>query len=64
MLDFGQVDSSPITWNVNITAGTSVGFALVDSTGVPKYSDAVTIRAGSSDSCLNSASGTGAAAAP
>ncbi|KAG7571541.1 hypothetical protein FFLO_00557 [Filobasidium floriforme] len=61
LLDFGQVENSPITWNVNISAGTSVGFTLVDSTGVPKYSDALTIRPGSSDACLSSS---GAAAAP
>lgn len=59
LFDFGQVMASPVTWPVNITAGTSIGLKLVDSQGNPFYSEAVTIMPGTSDSCINNAAAVG-----
>lgn len=59
LYDFGQVMASPVTWPVNITAGTSIGLKLVDSQGAPFYSEAVTIMPGTSDSCINNAAAVG-----
>ncbi|KAK4056436.1 hypothetical protein OIO90_002579 [Microbotryomycetes sp. JL221] len=52
--DFGELPASPAayTWTVNVAAGTSVTIRLTDSTGVPAYTEQVTIQPGSA-SCLD-----------
>ncbi|KDN53577.1 hypothetical protein K437DRAFT_265638 [Tilletiaria anomala UBC 951] len=49
----GQNQTS-YTWNVNLSAGTSVTLAIRDSTGATNFAQAVTIQAGSSTSCMSS----------
>ena len=51
--DFGQTDDNSRTWNVDLPAGQSVSLRITDSTGAINYSEKVTIREGSSTSCLN-----------
>ncbi|WVQ93649.1 hypothetical protein IAU59_000725 [Kwoniella sp. CBS 9459] len=48
-----SLTTSPVTWNVNLAAGTSITLKLTDSTGAIAYSSPLTIQAGSSQSCLN-----------
>ncbi|KAF8199580.1 hypothetical protein BJ912DRAFT_655872 [Pholiota molesta] len=45
-----------LTWNVDIAAGTSVTFALKDSTGATAYTDTVPIQAGPDSSCVTGGS--------
>ncbi|OJT11478.1 hypothetical protein TRAPUB_12030 [Trametes pubescens] len=54
--------ASPFTWSTNITAGTSVSFALTDSTGGTGQTAPVTIQSGPDNSCLTGES-TGTSAA-
>jgi hypothetical protein len=54
LIDFGQQSGSQLTWTVNVTAGTSVTYKVVDSKGNTNYNSAVTVQPGT-DSCLNSA---------
>ncbi|WVR03707.1 hypothetical protein IAU60_000702 [Kwoniella sp. DSM 27419] len=49
-----SITSSPVTWNVNLAAGTSITLKITDATGTIAYSSPLTIQAGSSQSCLNS----------
>ncbi|KAI0833455.1 hypothetical protein BC628DRAFT_1414242 [Trametes gibbosa] len=46
------LQSSPFTWSTNITAGTSIGLMITDSTGATAQSAPVTIQSGP-DTCLN-----------
>ncbi|KAF5391645.1 hypothetical protein D9757_002338 [Collybiopsis confluens] len=63
--DLGQQNTTSFTWQVNIAAGQSVGFNIVDNTGATKQSAAVAIQNGSSSSCIGqSASGSAGTAAP
>ncbi|KAM0789722.1 hypothetical protein ACM66B_006579 [Microbotryomycetes sp. NB124-2] len=59
IVDFGELPASPAayTWTVNVPAGTSVTLRLTDSTGVPAYTEQVTIQPGSSSCSLVDASG-------
>jgi hypothetical protein len=61
LVDFGTIQSSPFTWNVNLDAGTAVTIHIKDSVGADGYSGQVVIIAGSDRSCvgkpLSSASG-------
>ncbi|KJA22881.1 hypothetical protein HYPSUDRAFT_138475 [Hypholoma sublateritium FD-334 SS-4] len=41
---FDTQSGNSITWNTDIPAGTSVTFALKDSTGATAYTDTVTIQ--------------------
>jgi hypothetical protein len=43
--DFGQQTGNSLTWTVDIPAGQSVGFKIVDSTGSINYGAPVTICA-------------------
>ncbi|CAA7267011.1 unnamed protein product [Cyclocybe aegerita] len=47
-----------LSWNVNITAGTSLGLTLRDSTGAISQSAPFTVQSGSDTSCLNGGSTT------
>jgi hypothetical protein len=51
--DFGQTEDNQRTWNVDLPAGQEVSLRITDSTGAINYSEKVTIREGSSTSCLN-----------
>ncbi|KIK63081.1 hypothetical protein GYMLUDRAFT_57828 [Collybiopsis luxurians FD-317 M1] len=63
--NLGQQNGTTFTWTVDIAAGQSVGFNIVDSTGTQKQSAAVPIQSGSSTSCVGqSASGSAGSAAP
>ncbi|WVF66007.1 hypothetical protein IAT40_000745 [Kwoniella sp. CBS 6097] len=53
-----SITSSPVTWTVNLAAGTSITLKLTDATGAIQYSSPITIQAGSSQSCLNSSAST------
>ncbi|KAK1927666.1 hypothetical protein DB88DRAFT_478818 [Papiliotrema laurentii] len=53
-----NVQSSPVTWNVNLASGTSITLKLTDSTGNIAYSSPLTIQAGSSSACLNASAST------
>ncbi|OCF36310.1 hypothetical protein I317_02037 [Kwoniella heveanensis CBS 569] len=53
-----SLTSSPVTWTVNLAAGTSITLKLTDSTGAIAYSSPLTIQAGSSQSCLNTSAAT------
>ncbi|KAK4051616.1 hypothetical protein OIV83_002756 [Microbotryomycetes sp. JL201] len=60
--DFGELPASPAayTWTVNVPAGTAVTLRLTDSTGVPAYTEQVTVQPGSS-SCLSGSASASAA---
>ncbi|KAJ4477180.1 hypothetical protein J3R30DRAFT_3483083 [Lentinula aciculospora] len=45
-------NSTSFTWTVNIAAGQSIGFNIVDNTGLQKQSAAVSIQSGSSTDCV------------
>ncbi|WVQ67727.1 uncharacterized protein L199_005931 [Kwoniella botswanensis] len=61
--DLGEQQGNSLTWTVNIASGTSITLKVTDSTGVVNYNQAVTIQAGSSDSCLTAAATSSAASA-
>ncbi|KAK0204728.1 hypothetical protein DFS33DRAFT_685738 [Desarmillaria ectypa] len=50
---FGATNVTSYTWTCDITAGTSVTFAIKDSTGLIAYADAVAVQEGSSSSCAS-----------
>ncbi|PPQ69323.1 hypothetical protein CVT25_005924 [Psilocybe cyanescens] len=56
LLDFGQQTGTSLTWTVNITAGTSLGLVLRDSTGTVSQSAPFTVQSSSDTSCLNGGS--------
>ncbi|KII85009.1 hypothetical protein PLICRDRAFT_178774 [Plicaturopsis crispa FD-325 SS-3] len=58
--DLGTQTGTSFTWSTNITADTSVGLTLKDSTGAIAQSAAFTIQAGSS-SCIGGSSSSTAA---
>ncbi|KAJ3507014.1 hypothetical protein NLJ89_g6537 [Agrocybe chaxingu] len=58
ILDFGTLTTTQLSWNVNITAGTSLGLTLRDSTGAISQSAPFTVQSGSDTSCLNGGSTT------
>ncbi|WWC90001.1 uncharacterized protein L201_004931 [Kwoniella dendrophila CBS 6074] len=57
-----NAQSSPVTWTVDIAAGTNITIKLTDSTGTTQYSSAVVVQSGSSTSCLGTNSGSSASA--
>ncbi|KAK0500553.1 hypothetical protein EDD18DRAFT_1460258 [Armillaria luteobubalina] len=50
---FDATNDTSYTWTCDITAGTSLTFAIKDSTGSIAYTDAVTVQDGSSSSCAS-----------
>ncbi|KAF9475386.1 hypothetical protein BDN70DRAFT_883749 [Pholiota conissans] len=58
LIDFGQQTGTQLTWTVNITAGTSLGLNLRDSTGTLAQSGVFTVQASSDTSCLTSSGST------
>jgi len=63
IIDFGQQNSTSITWLVNIPSGTSVGLTLRDSTGALAQSAPFNILPSSDSGCLNETLSTSAGAA-
>ncbi|OCF60556.1 hypothetical protein L486_00191 [Kwoniella mangroviensis CBS 10435] len=61
--DLGEQQGNSLTWTVNIASGTSITLKVTDSTGVVNYNQAVTVQAGSSNSCLTAAATSSAASA-
>ncbi|OCF30332.1 hypothetical protein I317_04883 [Kwoniella heveanensis CBS 569] len=55
--------SSPVTWTVDIAAGTNVTVKITDGSGNIAYSSPVVIQSGSSTSCLGTNSGSSSSAA-
>lgn len=51
LVDFGDIDGITASWNVNITAGTSVTLTVIDDADNEAWSNAVTIGSGDS-SCI------------
>ncbi|EIM91279.1 uncharacterized protein STEHIDRAFT_165625 [Stereum hirsutum FP-91666 SS1] len=63
IIDFGQ-QTSPFTWPaVNVTAGTSLGLTVRDSTGALAQSAAFTVNGGSDTSCLTGGGSSSSASA-
>ncbi|KAJ7066969.1 hypothetical protein C8F01DRAFT_1247382 [Mycena amicta] len=56
-LDFGQQNTSPITWVVNGTLGQSLIFQIKDSTGASQSSAPFSIITGVGDTCINNGGG-------
>ncbi|PBK75578.1 hypothetical protein ARMSODRAFT_396043 [Armillaria solidipes] len=54
---FAATNDTSYTWTCDITAGTSLTFAIKDSTGSIAYTDAVTVQDGSSSSSATSTAG-------
>ncbi|KAK0485140.1 hypothetical protein IW261DRAFT_1560797 [Armillaria novae-zelandiae] len=50
---FSATNDTSYTWTCDITSGTSLTFAIKDSTGSIAYTDAVTVQEGSSSSCAS-----------
>ncbi|KAK7047748.1 hypothetical protein VNI00_006076 [Paramarasmius palmivorus] len=48
---FPETSDTSLTWTVDLSAGTSVGLLLRDSSGAVSQSAAVSIQAGSSTNC-------------
>ncbi|KAK6910152.1 hypothetical protein I203_104183 [Kwoniella mangroviensis CBS 8507] len=61
--DLGEQQGNSLTWTVSIASGTSITLKVTDSTGVVNYNQAVTVQAGSSNSCLTAAATSSAASA-
>ncbi|WVQ98769.1 hypothetical protein IAU59_005900 [Kwoniella sp. CBS 9459] len=57
-----NADSSPVTWTVDIAAGTNITVRITDASGAIAYSSPVVIQAGSSTSCLGTNSGSSSSA--
>ncbi|KZS94252.1 hypothetical protein SISNIDRAFT_453988 [Sistotremastrum niveocremeum HHB9708] len=55
LADIPETNGNSVTWKVNITAGTTVAFTLEDGNGDESWTGDVTIKPGSSSSCLVSA---------
>ncbi|KAF8656811.1 hypothetical protein AX16_002360 [Volvariella volvacea WC 439] len=54
---FDATSDTSMTWIVDLPAGTAIGFALKDNTGTDAFTDSLTVRENSDDSCLNGGSG-------
>jgi hypothetical protein len=52
IINFGQQNSTSLTWRVNVAAGTSVNFNLVDNTGLTAQTAPFSIIAGSDTTCV------------
>ncbi|KAI0719270.1 hypothetical protein C8T65DRAFT_693277 [Cerioporus squamosus] len=57
---YSGLTGTSFTWSSNISAGTSIGLSLTDSTGATALSAPVTILSGPDSSCLNGGASTGA----
>ncbi|CAE6429678.1 unnamed protein product [Rhizoctonia solani] len=65
LIDFGAQNSSSLTWNVDMAAGSSITFQVRDATGAVAYSAPVTVQTSSDASCVeHSASVAPTSAAP
>lgn len=51
LVDFGDIDGTTASWNVNITAGTNVTLTIIDDDDNEAWSNAMTIGSGDS-SCM------------
>lgn len=60
---FPQTSETTLTWTVDIPSGTSITVQIRDASGTLNYAQAVTVQAGTSTNCANSAASSGGAAA-